>query len=55
MKRYVYVNNLWKDAEFTRLKGVGRLAYRSNKLGADQRITNTGRIGNISWVFANVR
>lgn len=42
MKRYVYVNNLWKDAEFTRLKGVDRLAYRSNKLGADQRITNTG-------------
>ncbi|MBI3878029.1 MAG: class II aldolase/adducin family protein, partial [Verrucomicrobia bacterium] len=37
-----FVSNLWKDAEAKKLKGVDRLVYRSNKLGADQRITNTG-------------
>jgi rhamnulose-1-phosphate aldolase/alcohol dehydrogenase len=37
-----YVNNLWDDAEAAALDPVGRLVYRSNKLGSDQRITNTG-------------
>ncbi|MEI7602047.1 MAG: bifunctional rhamnulose-1-phosphate aldolase/short-chain dehydrogenase [Opitutae bacterium] len=37
-----YVSNLWNDAEVAKLDPVGRLVYRSNKLGADQRITNTG-------------
>jgi len=41
-KTYQFVNNLWNDAEAAQLKGVDRLVYRSNKLGADQRITNTG-------------
>ena len=41
-KTHRYVNNLWNDAEVAKLKGVDRLIYRSNKLGADQRITNTG-------------
>src|SRR5208282_5907891 len=41
-KTYKYVNNLWNDAEAAKLDPVGRLIYRSNKLGADQRITNTG-------------
>lgn len=41
-KTYQYVSNLWNDAEAAKLKGVDRLVYRSNKLGADQRITNTG-------------
>ena len=41
-KNFQYVSNLWNDAEATKLKGVERLVYRSNKLGADQRITNTG-------------
>ncbi len=39
---YQYVNNLWNDAETGKLAGVDRLVYRSNKLGSDQRITNTG-------------
>src|SRR5690242_12015220 len=41
-KTYQYVANLWNDSEAAKLKGVDRLVYRSNKLGADQRITNTG-------------
>ena len=36
------MNNLWNDAEVEKLSGVDRLVYRSNKLGSDQRITNTG-------------
>ncbi|MDB6111606.1 MAG: bifunctional rhamnulose-phosphate aldolase/short-chain dehydrogenase [Pedosphaera sp.] len=39
---YKYVNNLWNDAEADKLDAAGRLIYRSNKLGSDQRITNTG-------------
>jgi rhamnulose-1-phosphate aldolase/alcohol dehydrogenase len=42
MKTYEYVSNLWNASEFSKLSGVERLVYRSNKLGADQRITNTG-------------
>ncbi|MCD6051879.1 MAG: bifunctional rhamnulose-1-phosphate aldolase/short-chain dehydrogenase, partial [Verrucomicrobia bacterium] len=42
MKTYKFVNDLWKDEEASKLKGMDRLVYRSNKLGADQRITNTG-------------
>lgn len=41
-KTYSYVSNLWNDAEAAQLDPVGRLIYRSNKLGSDQRITNTG-------------
>ncbi|HVR36297.1 MAG TPA: bifunctional rhamnulose-1-phosphate aldolase/short-chain dehydrogenase [Methylomirabilota bacterium] len=41
-KNYKHVNNLWNDAEAKKLGPVGRLVYRSNKLGGDQRITNTG-------------
>ncbi|HEY5233952.1 MAG TPA: bifunctional rhamnulose-1-phosphate aldolase/short-chain dehydrogenase, partial [Verrucomicrobiae bacterium] len=41
-KSFKHVNNLWNDAEAAKLKGVDRLVYRSNKLGSDQRITNTG-------------
>jgi rhamnose utilization protein RhaD (predicted bifunctional aldolase and dehydrogenase)/NAD(P)-dependent dehydrogenase (short-subunit alcohol dehydrogenase family) len=41
-KSYQFVNDLWNDAEASKLDPVGRLVYRSNKLGADQRITNTG-------------
>jgi rhamnulose-1-phosphate aldolase/alcohol dehydrogenase len=39
---YRYVNYLWDDAEASKLDPVGRLIYRSNLLGSDQRITNTG-------------
>jgi rhamnulose-1-phosphate aldolase/alcohol dehydrogenase len=39
---YKYVNYLWDDAVASKLDPVGRLIYRSNILGSDQRITNTG-------------
>ncbi|MFO1460161.1 MAG: bifunctional rhamnulose-1-phosphate aldolase/short-chain dehydrogenase [Verrucomicrobiota bacterium] len=39
---FQYVLDLWKDSDVSRLTGVDRLVYRSNQLGADQRITNTG-------------
>ena len=39
---YKFVNYLWDDAEASNLDPVGRLVYRSNLLGSDQRITNTG-------------
>ena len=42
MKTYRYVNHLWDDANATALDAVGRLVYRSNLLGSDQRVTNTG-------------
>jgi rhamnulose-1-phosphate aldolase/alcohol dehydrogenase len=42
MKNYQYVTNLWSDPAAAKLAGVDRLVYRSNKLGGDQRITNTG-------------
>ncbi len=47
-KKYNYVNNLWNDDEAAKLDPVGRLIYRSNILGSDQRITNTGGDGNTS-------
>ncbi len=40
--KFHYVHNLWDDGEARKLSGVDRLVYRSNKLGADQRVTNTG-------------
>jgi len=43
MKRtYRHVNFLWDDAKAASLDPVERLVYRSNILGSDQRITNTG-------------
>ena len=39
---YKFVNFLWDDALASKLDPVGRLVYRSNLLGSDQRITNTG-------------
>ena len=42
MRTYRYVNYLWDDAKAASLDPVGRLVYRSNLLGSDQRITNTG-------------
>ena len=41
-KDHRFVSNLWNDATAAKLQGVDRLVYRSNQLGADQRITNTG-------------
>lgn len=39
---YQFVDYLWEDAEANRLDPVERLRYRSNILGSDLRITNTG-------------
>src|SRR5829696_6378874 len=37
-----YVKYLWRDEDADRLSGVDRLVYRSNRLGADLTLTNTG-------------
>jgi rhamnulose-1-phosphate aldolase/alcohol dehydrogenase len=42
MSKYQYVNDSWDDSVASKLDPVDRLVYRSNLLGADQRITNTG-------------
>ena len=39
---YTYVNDLWDRSHAATLDPVARLIYRSNLLGSDQRITNTG-------------
>jgi len=41
-KSYKFVQHLWKDEEADALQGVDRLVYRSNKLGEDLTLTNTG-------------
>lgn len=42
MSQFKHVNFLWDDTKAASLDPVGRLIYRSNLLGSDQRITNTG-------------
>ena len=37
-----YLRSRWDEAHASRLDPVERLIYRSNLLGADPRITNTG-------------
>ena len=37
-----HVTHLWDDSYADTLDRVERLVYRSNLLGSDQRITNTG-------------
>src|ERR1700719_3333737 len=37
-----HVNYLWEDQKAAKLSPAERLVYRSNLLGSDQRITNTG-------------
>jgi rhamnulose-1-phosphate aldolase/alcohol dehydrogenase len=41
-ERFRFVENLWDDELADRLDPVERLVYRSNLLGQDWRITNTG-------------
>ena len=41
-KRLTHVQYLWQDEEAAKLSGVDRLVYRSNTLGADLTLTNTG-------------
>src|SRR5580698_7657068 len=37
-----HVNYIWDDAQAAKLSPVDLLVYRSNNLGADLRVTNTG-------------
>jgi rhamnulose-1-phosphate aldolase/alcohol dehydrogenase len=39
---YKHVQYLWNDEEAEKLSGVDRLVYRSNRLGDDLTLTNTG-------------
>lgn len=39
---FKFVKYLWSDEEADKLEGVDRLVYRSNKLGEDLTLTNTG-------------
>src|ERR1700729_2607615 len=48
--KFKHVNYSWDDAKAASLDPIARLVYRSNILGADQRITNTGG-GNTSSKF----
>ncbi|MDQ6632680.1 MAG: bifunctional rhamnulose-1-phosphate aldolase/short-chain dehydrogenase, partial [Verrucomicrobiota bacterium] len=50
-KTFKFVTNLWNDAEVAKLDPVARLIYRSNRLGSDQRITNTGGGNTSSKIF----
>ncbi len=40
--KYKHVKYLWKDEEVEGMDGVDRLVYRSNRLGDDLTLTNTG-------------
>src|SRR5881227_1691590 len=41
-ERFKFVKYLWQDTAADQLSGVDRLVYRSNKLGEDLTLTNTG-------------
>src|SRR5262252_8984995 len=41
-KSLKHVEHLWEDAEASKLSPLERLVYRSNKLGEDLTLTNTG-------------
>ena len=41
-ERFAHVKYLWRDEIANQLTGVDRLVYRSNKLGEDLTLTNTG-------------
>jgi rhamnulose-1-phosphate aldolase/alcohol dehydrogenase len=40
--RFRHVKHLWQDEEAAKLSALDRLVYRSNALGADLTLTNTG-------------
>lgn len=42
VNRFKHVRYLWKDEDADRLQGADRLVYRSNRLGDDLTLTNTG-------------
>ena len=37
-----FVTRTWNNSDASKLDPVGLLVYRSNRLGDDQRVTNTG-------------
>src|SRR5947207_6393281 len=41
-EKFRFVEYLWQDTAANQLSGVDRLVYRSNKLGEDLTLTNTG-------------
>jgi rhamnulose-1-phosphate aldolase/alcohol dehydrogenase len=41
-KQLRFVKHRWRDDEANKLEGLDRLVYRSNKLGEDPALTNTG-------------
>src|SRR3954467_268295 len=41
-RSFKYVRHLWRDEVAGQLSGLDRLVYRSNKLGEDLSLTNTG-------------
>src|SRR4051812_9129375 len=41
-KTFLHVSDLWDETAAAGLDPVARLVYRSNLLGRDQRVTNTG-------------
>src|SRR5512145_779531 len=41
-KQLNHVKYLWQDESANKLSGLDRLVYRSNKLGEDLTLTNTG-------------
>src|SRR2546422_9892075 len=41
-KAFKYVRDLWQDDVVDHMSGVDRLVYRSNRLGEDLTLTNTG-------------
>ena len=40
--QFKHVSYLWEDEKAAGLDALQRLVYRSNLLGSDQRVTNTG-------------
>ncbi|MCY2976096.1 MAG: bifunctional rhamnulose-1-phosphate aldolase/short-chain dehydrogenase [Planctomycetota bacterium] len=53
MPTFKHVNFAWDDSAASKIDDVQRLVYRSNLLGSDQRITNTGG-GNTSAKLMSV-
>ena len=41
-EKFRFVKYLWQDEAANQLDGADRLVYRSNKLGEDLTLTNTG-------------
>ena len=52
-RKYVYVKYLWEDLVANKLSELEKLVYRSNCLGSDLTITNTGG-GNTSSKLVEV-